>query len=184
MFQTPKTLSSRLVYGNPWMTVYEDKITHANVTAGTYGYINSTQSSVYVVSVDADGNTYIVNQYRYPIKRTSWEWPAGRINSDEYDPLTTARRELEEETGLYASQLTQLAHLQIANGMTTFDTHLFLAQDLKRKTTELDAEDGIFDCKKVPLTEVIRMIMHEDITCSQSIASYMIVQEDLKGMAI
>ena len=48
-----------------------------------------------------DGQVYLVQQYRYPIGRTTWEIPAGKREEGQ-TPIACARAELKQETGLRA----------------------------------------------------------------------------------
>ncbi|EHC6479364.1 NUDIX hydrolase, partial [Listeria monocytogenes] len=54
--------------------------------------------AVAIIPFSEDGGMYLVEQYRKPLEKTIIEIPAGKMESGE-DPLVTARRELEEETG-------------------------------------------------------------------------------------
>lgn len=65
---------------------------------GLYGWIESKSQSVFVVPVDDNGYTYIINQERYTRKKFSWEGVAGRTDGEPYD--VAAKRELLEETGI------------------------------------------------------------------------------------
>src|SRR6266542_5506246 len=95
-----QTKSSKIVYENPWMRVFEDQVIMPNGSDGMYGYVESKSDSVYVVPIDDEGYTYIVEQQRYTTKQLSWECVAGRNEGD--DPETAAKRELLEETGIRA----------------------------------------------------------------------------------
>lgn len=184
MLRTPKTIASKVVYKNPWLVVREDKIIHANGKPGIYGLVESLHDGVYIVPVDNEGNTYLVKQYRYTEKREVWECIAGRMNTGEADPLITAKRELFEESGLEAGTFHHLTDLRVANGMTTFICPVFLARDIEKTSDELDQEDGILACKKIPLDTVMEMIMKKEIVCSQSIAAFMIANKFLKDKGI
>ena len=62
-----------------------------------------------VVPMFGNGDCVLIQQFRYPAQQLFWEVPAGKIDVDE-DPLSTASRELEEETGYRAEQLTYIGH--------------------------------------------------------------------------
>ena len=172
-----RTLSSRVAYENPYMSVREDQVLNPAGQKTVYGVISSKSDSVYVVPVDSDGNTYLVNQFRYPLEKTTWECVAGR--SDGESPDTAALRELVEETGFSAEYLTKLTEIDIANGISTFHSHVYLAEGLTKITDELDATDGILSLKKVTFDEIIDMIMCGEIQCSQSIAAFFVAREYL-----
>ena len=62
---------------------------------------------VAVLPLDEEGNVTLVQQYRYPFHQVILELPAGKLDAGEPHE-TAARRELSEETGLEAEELTYL----------------------------------------------------------------------------
>ncbi|WP_371786141.1 hypothetical protein [Streptosporangium subroseum] len=62
-------ISSRVVYTNPWMTIREDEIVHADGAPGIYGYIERADF-VLVIPEENDG-FHLVEEYRHPIRRRS-----------------------------------------------------------------------------------------------------------------
>jgi 8-oxo-dGTP pyrophosphatase MutT (NUDIX family) len=165
-----QTKSSKVVYENPFMIVREDEVVKPNGKDGIYGYVESKSESVYVVPVDDEGNTYLVQQERYTIKQTTWECVAGRTDGEPVQ--TAAARELLEETGLKTNSITNIGEVRPANGMSTFKSTVFIAQDLKHISDELDPNDGILEVQKVPLKQIPEMILAGDITCAGSIAAF------------
>ncbi len=165
-----QTKSSKIVYENPFMIVHEDQVTLPNGKPGLYGYIDSKSDSVYVVPVDADGNTYIVEQERYPIKRTTWECVAGRMDGQPVE--IAAKRELLEETGLVAKDITVLGDVQVANGIATFKSTFCIAHNITMTNSTLDQVDGILGIEKLSLSSLPEKILAGEITCSQSIAAF------------
>jgi ADP-ribose pyrophosphatase len=63
--------------------------------------------SAFVVPYFENRDTVLVRQWRHAWQESSWEVPAGTFDGDE-DPLTCARRELAEETGLVATRYQSL----------------------------------------------------------------------------
>ena len=60
-----------------------------------------------IIPVDANGLITLVGQFRYPHKEYSWEIPEGGGPKDE-NPLSAAKRELEEETGLTSKKWSKI----------------------------------------------------------------------------
>jgi len=164
------TKSSKIVYENPFMIVHEDQVLLPNGKPGLYGYIDSKSDSVYVVPVDDEGNTYIIQQERYTLKQKTWECVAGRTDGQAVE--IAAKRELLEETGLQANSLTVLGDVQVANGISTFKSTFCIARNLTKLSSTFDQEDGILAIRKLPLASIPDKILAGDITCSQSIAAF------------
>jgi ADP-ribose pyrophosphatase len=63
--------------------------------------------SVVLIPIDADGRVILVKQYRAPLDRETWEFPAGGINPGE-SAEAAAARECEEEIGLVPAVVERL----------------------------------------------------------------------------
>ena len=61
-----------------------------------------------VVPLLDDGRVVLERVYRYTVQETLLECPSGGVDPGDATPEHTARRELEEETGFLAGQLTEL----------------------------------------------------------------------------
>lgn len=163
-------LSSKIVYENRWLIVYEDQVITPAGNESIYGYMRYRCDVVYVVAIDAHQNTFLTLQQRYPTGKTNWECPAGFIENETVE--SAAKRELLEETGMQADSIKIMSTVDIANGVAAIKNNVCLAKDLKKVTTKLDPVDGIIATKKVPLAKVYDMIINGEIVCSQSIAAF------------
>jgi 8-oxo-dGTP pyrophosphatase MutT (NUDIX family) len=166
-----RTISSKLVYRNPWISVREDQVVRPDGSPGLYGVVESTPSAFIVALSDAD-EVLLVTQDRYPTGHPSVEVPAGSA-ADE-DPLLAAQRELQEETGYVAASWTPLGVLESMNGICTELQHVFLARELTYEGDHAQAEDGITDVQWVPLDEVLERIRAGAITDGQTVSSLLL----------
>jgi ADP-ribose pyrophosphatase len=101
-------------------------------------------------------------QYRYPNDRVFIELPAGKIDAGE-DPLASAKRELEEETGYTATDWQFVC--TIHNAIAYSDEHLdlYLARGLTAGPAKLD--DGEFlETFMATIPEMLEMVKRGDIT--------------------
>ena len=89
-----ETLASRQVYANSWMTVREDTVQRADGSRGIYGVIDKP---TYALVIPRDGDRlHLVEQFRYPVGRRRWEFPAGTApDRADVDPAELAARELQ-----------------------------------------------------------------------------------------
>lgn len=170
-----QTLSSRQVYANRWMTVREDTVRRADGTDGVYGVIDKPTYAL-VIPLDGD-RLHLVEQFRYPVGRRRWEFPAGTApDRAEVDPAELAARELAEETGLVAGRMELLGRLDVAPGMSSQLGTAWLATELtagpaQREHTEQDMRAAWFG-----IAEFEEMARRGEITDAQSLAAYLLLR--------
>ena len=163
-----QTLSSEPVYSNPWISVREDQVINPKGGRGIYGVVHMKNKAIGIIPIDADGNTYLIGQYRYALNEYSWEIPMGG-GLIEIDLLESAKRELKEETGFTANRWTNIARLHTSNSVTDEEGFVFLAEDLVAGETEFEETEDL-KIKKVLFTEAVRMVMDNQITDCISVA--------------
>lgn len=173
-----KKIESRIVYDNPWMTVFEDRVINPGGGENDYGYVHFKTTAIAVVPIDEDGNTWIVGQDRYTLGEYSWEVPMGASEQGE-EPLETAHRELREETGLSARNMKQIMRLHTSNSITDETGYVFVADGLSQGDTQFD-EMEVLEVRKLPLGEVVGMIYRGEMTDAISVAAILRIHADQK----
>ncbi len=103
----------------------------------------------------------LIRQYRYPLRRWIWEIPAGTAHADE-DPMLTAGRELEEETGFRAGRLVECLRLHPAVGVSDELMVLFEATDLRPGSQAPDHGEFV-ETRRVHRTELAELLGEDDI---------------------
>ncbi len=95
---------------------------------GTFGIIRHPGAALAVPVLD-DGRVVVLRQYRFAVASRILEFPAGTLDAGE-DPLTTMRRELQEEAGYSAERWDPLGAMLPCPGYSDEVIHLFLAREL------------------------------------------------------
>lgn len=174
-----KTLASRKIYSNPWITVREDTVIRPDGKDGIYGVVEGTSEGVMIVPVDNNSNVYLTLQERYTIGKESWELPAGGADGESHE--IAARRELLEETGLKAASIEKILSFHPIVGISNYTIHVYIATGLTQTTCQLDTTDGIIATKKVRLRDAKAMIFNHEIIDGASIASILATIARLEG---
>ncbi|WP_199797506.1 NUDIX domain-containing protein [Hymenobacter amundsenii] len=157
-----------LQYQNPWIEVREDQIINPAGKPGIYGVVSMKNKAIGIVPVDAEGNTWLVGQYRYTLSEYCWEIPMGG-GPVELDVLESAQRELREETGLHARRWTNIMRLHTSNSVTDEEGFVFLAQELEQGEVEPEETEDL-RLWKLPLAEAVQLVMDGRITDAISVA--------------
>jgi len=136
---------------------------------------------VAVLPLDDDGNVVLVRQYRYPYGEELLEIPAGKLEwGTGEEPLLGAARELREETGLTAASLEPLGCIYPSPGFLTEVLHLYLARGLTQSEASPD-EDEYLNVVRMPLEELTRKIMADEVRDAKTIAAVLKTMEMLRS---
>jgi 8-oxo-dGDP phosphatase len=167
-----QTIHSQMVYQNPWMTVYEDKVRMPNGQSGIYGFIDS-KPGVFIIALTEDSKVYLIESFRYPTQRWQWELPTGGIDAG-LSPLEAAKHELAEELGMTAEQWTQVNTFgPSSNGFMKDTQHVFIAESLSPSREKPEDFEAIRAVKAASITEIMSMIEAGSLSDGQSLAALM-----------
>ena len=165
-----KTLESKIVYQNRWMTVKEDRIQREDGGTGIYGIVEKPDFAV-IAAIEA-GKIYLVEQYRYPVGSRFWELPQGSWEESSISPGELARAELLEETGIIAHIMEHIGHLLLAYGYSNQGYDIFLASGLEHTSQDLDSEEHGLTVRPFAISEVETMIVEGRIKDATTVAAF------------
>ncbi len=166
-----KKLSTKIVYENKWMKVKEDEVEFSNGHKGIYGVVDKSD---FVLIIPFDGKSFhLVEQFRYPVKQNSIEFPQGKHEDDpNKDPLKLAKAELSEETGLVAKDMIQVGFLYNAPGYSNQGFHIYFATSLTQKENDLEITEAGLKRVIMDQNKLEKAITEGDITDAPTISAY------------
>ncbi len=166
---TGNTISSKRVHNGQRISLRVDEYSLGD-RAPVQKEIIEHPGSVVILPVTDDGQILLVRQWRQAIREVVLEAPSGTREPGE-DPLTTAHRELREETGFEAGSMTPIGGSWVAPGYSTEFTYAYLARDLRENPLPQDAGEDI-QTVSVPVEKIGSMIRDRELQDQMTIAVY------------
>jgi len=157
------------VYNNSWIELTEYNVINPNNGIGIYGRVHFKNIAIAILVLDKKYNTWLVGQYRFPLNKYSWEIieGGGDLNTN---PIESAKRELKEETGIVAKNWTTILEMDLSNSVTDERSISFVAKDLSFEDAEPEETEQL-QIKKIPFSELYKMVMNGDIRDSLTVAT-------------
>ena len=131
-----------------------------------------------VVAIDENNRIIMEKQFRYALNDYLLEIPAGKLDKGE-DPLVCAKRELEEETGIIASEWISLGTIATSPGFCNEVIHLYVAKGLSKGEIHWD-EDEYVEVERYTFDELLQRIKEEKIKDSKSLSALLLAMPYLK----
>src|SRR5437773_9570386 len=146
-----------------------ERVTLPNGTAVELELMHHPVASA-VVAVDDGGRVVLIRQYRHAAGGYIWELPAGVLDAPGEPPRACAARELAEEAGVEARELTHLGTIFTTPGFCDERIHLFLARGLHPAAHRHEAEEHTSELARLPLAEALAMVQRGEIVDGKTIA--------------
>jgi len=135
-----ETQDSQTVYRCPGFQVREDTVTFPDGRSGSFHSVEE-QPAVVILAFTPTDEVIIIDEWRQAVGGVNRGLPAGTRESSDSDLRETAQRELREETGHRAAEISKLCEAEPANGLLDASHHYFVASGCE-PTTELDLDDN------------------------------------------
>ena len=163
-----KQKNKKTEYSNNWIDVEHHEVINPNGGEGIYGVVKYKNLAIGIIALDQNNNTWLVGQHRYPQNKFSWEIPEGGGPLG-IPPLESAKRELQEEVGVEAKDWNMFLEMDLSNSVSDEVAYIFVAKNLTYVDVNPDETEQL-QIKKIPFTEVYKMVMDGKITDAMSVA--------------
>lgn len=172
-----KKLDSELIYKGKIIDVYKDKVLCPNGHTSYREYIKHCKASC-VIAKTSDGKYLLEKQFRYPYDEVLIEFPAGKCDENE-DPIITAKRELEEETGYSSDNIVYLGKIYPTCAYSDEIIYCYYADSLKKSHIHLD-ENEFVEVFEASYEEIKGMIKSGIIKDAKTIACFAFMEANKK----
>ena len=166
-----KTLKSEILYKGKKVLLQRDEV---ELESGrkTHREFIIHPGSAAIIPILPNKRIILIKQYRYAVKNTLHEIPAGTMEPGE-TPVQCAHRELKEETGYTAGRLEKLVQFYPSPGISNELMHLFLAKNLK-KADEKPSSDETLEVIEVSMDDCLEMIKTGNIIDAKTICGILL----------
>lgn len=161
-----KTVSTKPIYQNRWLSLREDLVELPNGRTTIYGVVVCGEC-VGVLPFLAPDTVLLVRQYRYVARQPTWEMPTGGVHFGE-SIEQAAQRELGEEIGYRAGRLTHVSTYHTSKSVLDETAHLFLGEEMEKLALPPD-ETEFIEIRPFPFREVLGMVLSGEIVDSMTI---------------
>lgn len=160
-----KCLKSNVVYKGKILTLNSDDVICSNGEKTKREIVHHNGGVVILANIE--GKIAFVKQFRYAYGEEVLELPAGKIEAGE-EPLSSAYRELTEETGLIADELISYGEMYPSPGYTNEKIYMYVAKGLKKGEQHFDS-DEVLDVIYISENEVLEMLKNNEIKDAKTI---------------
>lgn len=162
-----KKIQSQLCYTGAIFKVTHDEVEIEN-GLHTYRDVVHHHGGVGVL-VQKEDTLLLVSQYRYAVKASTWEIPAGKLEADE-DPYTCGLREVEEECGYRPISMKLLTAMYSTPGFCSEKITIYhcTAFEKVEHPRPMD-EDECIEAAWFPITEAYQMVLDGRIQDAKTI---------------
>lgn len=118
--------------------------------------------AVAVLIVDGD-QLVLVEQFRYPLQQNIIEIVAGKINVDEVDTLSVAKRETKEELGIELKNIKLFDVIRPSGGVCSEEITIYVAEvESYTDSRNFDDTEEVF-MKKIKIKDAVNKVINNEI---------------------
>lgn len=179
---TEHTLGSQELLHERFLHAFRDEVRLPDGTVAQREYVVHPGAVMIVPLLSAsDGSVQLVleRQYRYPVRRTIIEFPAGKIDPGE-QTLACAQRELLEETGYTAREWARAGMLHPVVAYSTEFIEVWFARGLTAGQRQLDTGEFL-DVFTASFEQLMAWCRSGEVTDAKTLIAALWLQNTLNG---
>lgn len=159
------------VFGNSYGQLFNDEVVSPSGKAGRYLRWKWASEGIVVIPVSGS-RLALTPMYRYPIGAISMEFPRGSCGVGE-NMDDAAARELREETGFEAIELSSVGVLHAETGLIEDEVHVFAATVDEYRPRQVQAEvmESVADPVWLGSCDFSKWIQEGRIKCGITLAA-------------
>ena len=166
-------MTNKLIHKGNLIEVHNERVELPD-GGHTYFDIVKHPGGAVIVAVNNSDEICLLKQWRHAVGEFIWELPAGCLEPNEA-PLTTAKRELEEETGVIAKQWRDLGKICSSPGFSNEILYLFEAREISSGQLKLDEAEQL-EAHWLPLDSAFEMARDGTITDAKTLSALLKLQ--------
>ena len=156
-----KIKTSDNVYVDAFISVRLDQVIRPDGNDGQHVVVH-LKPGVCVLAVDENDCCHLTKEFHYGIGRDSIEGVSGGIENGD-DPLSTAKRELQEEIGLHADIWEEQGSVDPFTTVVVSPTRLYIARGLS-ETARAPEGTEVIEKIVLPMEAALAQVMSGEIT--------------------
>lgn len=174
----PEILTHRRACSSKLFAVDVVELRFSNGEQREYEYLVSGKTAaVIVVAMVDDQHALLVEEYGIGIEGYQWSVPKGKVDSGETH-IEAANRELKEEAGYGAKELTMLNCMTQSPNYMQHKTQIVLAQNLYIEKLDGDEPEPLA-VKKIHLDHISQSVISGELSEARSIAALYLARDYL-----
>lgn len=140
-------------------------------------YVIQSSDWINIIPLTSDEKVIFVRQFRHGSRQMTLEVPGGIVESLDGNPLHTARREMNEETGYDSDNIVHLGSIRPNPAILNNLGHVYVAFDVRKISDQVldSTEDAQVIIKD--LDSVYKMIALGEITHALTITTFCLFEQ-------
>jgi 8-oxo-dGTP pyrophosphatase MutT (NUDIX family) len=163
-------LKSEYILKSKWLKLRKDTVKINDELVIDDYYVTENNDVVLVFPVLEKEYVMLKKEYRYPLDKITLELPGGTFDEKSEEPLTAAKRELLEETGLSSDSWINFGEFYDYPTKDTHKMYLFLADNCRLTGEPQKNPQEEIELVKTGINELEELINNNSIQVTGSMA--------------